>query len=161
MTAFILLVLFLSSTLACFPECIYKCHDIVTVCPAICTAKTQTPECEVVCDNDFVPEPGQCNSTCTVNVPEDQCPSESCPVAEVECSPLLCSDIPLNVTCELLCEEPVTGWYCRKPTHLECTPPSCANPSDIICEDSICTFSSGQRIHTVILHLLWILPMLF
>jgi hypothetical protein len=149
---FTLLLLFLlgGGTLAqsCHPECRWACDD--PVCPAQCSAQCNPAACQIVNASNLVcgavvPD---CRILCS---PTPQCESSECPACEVQCDPppTLCGDG------TILCEAPVCGWQCVKPTcplpqcELQCEAPTCEAPS-----------SSGTRVAGVSFTLLLLVGLL-
>lgn len=137
-TIVISLLIFVTFSDACHPQCSYACDD--PVCPAECHAQSSKPKCTVSCNNSFVPIQGQCNFKCSnvVNI-TNVCESDSCPLVETLCTQLICIDLPRTVTCTVLCEAPTAGWVCNKPKN--CRQPIC----ELQCEKPACEYSNGTR----------------
>jgi hypothetical protein len=139
---FFLFTLLVHTSLACHPECTYQCDD--PVCKAVCNyVVVRNVNCNVQCNGSYTPLRGQCFQTpaCHIIVPDDQCESDSCPVAQVQCGSVYCNPAPpRGIVCSTLCEEVELAWKCRKPTiqdgcrepicELQCEQPACAATSD-------------------------------
>lgn len=130
--------LFVYVAQACTPMCRYACDD--PVCPAICSAKANAPNCTIQCNNAFIPNEGQCTFKCTnfFNT-TSQCPSETCPAVEIKCSEVVCSNLPSLTVCNILCEAPTSGWVCTKPKF--CKQPIC----QLQCEKPACEYNTAKK----------------
>lgn len=127
-----------SISIACHPECSYMCDD--PVCPAECYAKGYAPKCSLSCNNSYIPIQGQCNYKCTTVVNStNSCETDSCPMAEIICTNLFCTNLPHGILCNILCEAPTAGWVCNKPKN--CRKPIC----ELQCEKPACEYSNVTR----------------
>lgn len=133
MILFLILALSAATAASCHPECRYACDD--PVCPAICETVCEAPVCEFNQTCGYSP-------SCSVLCPQDMCESDTCPQCETHCSP------PPSETCgDILCEETVCSWRCRKPTVQECPKPIC----EIQCEQPACEYASAARVSVFLL----------
>jgi len=146
-----ILTLLFASALGCHPECRYQCSD--PVCPAKCQAVIEPPQCQAQCSNNvYTPS---CYFSCHAELSGNQCEADQCPLVTILCSPLTCYNVPVNTTCQILCEEPVANWKCTKPTVIECPEPEC----QLFCELPACESQSpgGLRLEVSLVILLILL----
>ena len=125
---------------ASVPQCRWACDD--PVCSAECQAVCAAPNCTYEC------EPALPAPTCRAPKCRMLCPSaanssvsESCPVCDTVCPPLVCSPAAATATCQILCAAPDCHWYCAKPAvpahclaprcTLQCEQPACAGPAPL------------------------------
>ena len=128
---FLLLMMMLpASALACNPECRWACDE--PVCHASCRAECDRPRCAPHCEtreHEHTCEEPYCWTTCDSSA--QHCPADSCPNCEIKCSPYLyCRHS--KAVCVPVCEPPVCGWHCKKPT--DCPHPKC----QLMCEHPAC-----------------------
>jgi hypothetical protein len=122
---FIFLILF-SVGDSCHPQCRYLCDD--PVFNATCSIVCVKPDCIYDQTCDYSP-------ACTIQCPEDQCESDSCPACETICQPST------HIECgQPLCAPPNCTWSCVKPTN----PPPIR--CEVQCERPACEYSSGSII---------------
>lgn len=141
------------SGFCCHPECRYACDD--PVCNAICVAKVSKTNCVVQCNSSFTPSVSQCRYSCTTSLSPNQCEADQCPVADIKCTQLTCSNLPQHTGCQILCEAPITGWLCKKP--INCPLPRC----ELNCEHPACEYSVSQKrnFNLYLLLLFWLVKL--
>jgi hypothetical protein len=125
---------------ACHPQCTYLCDS--PVCQATCVAIVSPPTCTTFCLNNFTPSP-PCEYHCSNVLTSDVCALDQCPVSEIQCSQLDCGILPNNVSCQIQCEPPQSGWKCSKPKN--CPKPIC----ELQCEQPTCLFSSANDLISI------------
>lgn len=122
----LLVLLFVSLTLCCHPECRWACDD--PVCPAVCRSICEEPVCETTCTRGPIT---QCHPpVCTVRCPVDQCEADACPACETVCDPLVCTTV--DAPCKIRCQATECSWKCHLPSNcqrphcvLQCEKPAC------------------------------------
>ena len=113
------------------PECRYQSDD--PLCRARCHGVCRRPVCSYLCTGSelaICAEP-KCKTVCPP-VTSDTPITNTCPSCETHCQALHCR--PTTAPCEILCEAPVCGWKCRRPTLAECPLPH----AEIQCEMPAC-----------------------
>ncbi len=117
------LLLFVSSVLACHPECILIA-DNATVAFASCMPYCQKPVCAVQCVETNYTLIGCETPQCRVRCPADMCESEACPACETVCDPLVCQPFG-GTSCEIVCEQTACTWLCQERANYVCEHPAC------------------------------------
>lgn len=119
----LLILISLVGASGCHPECRYACDD--PVCSAICEHICEDPVCQFNQTCGYSP-------SCSVRCPADMCESDACPQCETICSPP-----PVEECGDVLCEETVCAWKCRKP--FNCPLPRC----ELNCEHPACEYTGN------------------
>ena len=106
----VLLLLCVSASFACHPECTDSCnvnHTVAARCSPICAEPNCNYNCTIPNFNceTYVPE-------CEVRCPPDQCESDNCPACETVCTPATVCE---THNCTLLCEATNCAWSCTTP----------------------------------------------
>ncbi len=116
----------------CHPLCSWQCDN--PVCRAVCRPVCQRPVCQF-CFNSTLPPVCYPLSGCSIQCPQDQCESDSCPTCATQC-PNVCGARP---NCYRECGQTQCAWLCEKP--LNCPRPTCV----LQCEQPACPLSSAAH----------------
>jgi hypothetical protein len=127
-----LTVVLISISYACHPECSWQCDN--PVCAAVCEPVCQPYNCsQCISTTTTTTECQKIHVGCAVNIQQDQCETDQCPVAELVCANL-CQGIS---NCSITCAQLECGWSCQKPDNcpypvcqLNCEQPACEITSD-------------------------------
>jgi hypothetical protein len=137
---FLLLLLFVSASLAVLPECRFACDD--PVCNAVCGAMCDPPNCTST-------DP-QCTVSCTTSCNETVIDTNNPPSCVTRCNPCTMGSIS--------CTAPNCGWVCERGE--TCAQPLCELQCEMPAYPFQSLISSGSRLGGVGVFLLAALVML-
>lgn len=117
-------------TQGCTPHCVTHCQAPRPP-PPTCYVIASPVQCGIVCSNPA--HITRCNvPVCVVDTATDQCPADSCPLCDVQCSQLQCDEDVHD--CEIDCPPPQCTWECVMADPATIPPAVC----DIRCEQPSC-----------------------